>query len=77
MGWTSTGDPLTNVGVAFPSKESAIEYAKRNKYNYQVFDPEPERPVVRPIQSFKRAMTHHWDHTGIPVYEGDDPQNDK
>lgn len=70
QGWTSTGDPLSNMGMPFPTKEAAVEYAKRNGYEFSVVEPEAERKVVRPIVPFKRAMVHHWRHEA-PVYEAD------
>lgn len=66
MGWTSTSDPLSTLGMSFPSKEAAMEYATRNNYEYKVFEPEAEKQTVRNIAPFKRAMSHHWDHTGVP-----------
>lgn len=68
QGWTSTGDPLSNMGMAFPSKEAAIDYAKRYNYDYSVLEPEEEKQAVRPILPFKRAMVHHWRHES-PVYD--------
>lgn len=68
MGWTSTGDPLSNMGISFPSKEAAIEYAQRYGYEYSVKEPEVEKKAVRPIKPFKRAMVHHWRHEA-PVYD--------
>lgn len=66
MGWTSTSDPLSTLGMSFPSKVAAMEYATRNNYEYEVFEPEAEKQTVRNIAPFKRAMSHHWDHTGVP-----------
>ncbi|PXF46858.1 NADH dehydrogenase [ubiquinone] iron-sulfur protein 4, mitochondrial [Gracilariopsis chorda] len=71
MGWTSTGDPLSNMGMAFPTKEAAIQYAERNGYGFTVVEPAQEKPHLKPIAPFKRAMVHHWRHSGTPVYEGD------
>lgn len=70
MGWTSTGDPLSNMGMSFPSKEAAIAYAERNGYEFKVIEPEEEKQNVRPILPFKRAMVHHWRHEA-PDYSGD------
>lgn len=72
MGWTSTSDPLTNMGLSFPTKEAAIEYAERHGYPYSVAEPESEKPTVRKIAPFGRAMVHHWGHEGIPVYDDDE-----
>lgn len=71
-GWTSTGDPLSNVGIPFPTKEAAVEYAERNGYGFNVIEPEQEVANVRNIAPFQRAMVHHWRHQ-VPVYEEDEP----
>lgn len=69
-GWTSTGDPLSNMGMPFPTKEAAMKYAERNGFEYKVIEPEEEKQQVRRIAPFKRAMVHHWRHEA-PVYDGD------
>ncbi|XP_075157415.1 NADH:ubiquinone oxidoreductase subunit 18 [Haematobia irritans] len=40
MGWTSTGDPLSNMQVNFASPEEAITYCERNGWRWFV-----ERPA--------------------------------
>lgn len=69
-GWTSTGDPLSNMGMSFPTKEAAVAYAERNGFDFAVTEPEKERQSLRSIAPFKRAMVHHWRHEA-PVYDGD------
>eukprot|EP00173_Palmaria_palmata_P002748 Plantae.Rhodophyta-Palmaria_palmata.ctg28576.p1 GENE.Plantae.Rhodophyta-Palmaria_palmata.ctg28576~~Plantae.Rhodophyta-Palmaria_palmata.ctg28576.p1 ORF type:complete len:174 (-),score=11.59 Plantae.Rhodophyta-Palmaria_palmata.ctg28576:172-621(-) len=71
MGWTSTSDPLSTLGMTFPTREAAVEYAERNGYEYKVSEPEEEKQAVRNIAPFARSMSHHWDHTGVPVYDND------
>ncbi|PSC73174.1 NADH dehydrogenase [ubiquinone] iron-sulfur mitochondrial [Micractinium conductrix] len=38
MGWTSTADPLENVGrqLYFSSKEEAVTYAEKNGWEYEI-----------------------------------------
>ena len=36
MGWESSTDTLSEVVLEFSSKENAIEYAKKNKIEYEV-----------------------------------------
>jgi hypothetical protein len=72
MGWTST-DPLSNMGVNFPTKEAAVEYATRNGYPYTVFEPEAAKPAVRKIAAYGRSMVHHWNHPGLPEYDDEKP----
>lgn len=56
------------MGMPFPSKEAAVEYAQRYNYAYTVIEPEEEKLATRPIAPFKRAMVHHWRHEA-PVYD--------
>ncbi|EFN57098.1 hypothetical protein CHLNCDRAFT_143905 [Chlorella variabilis] len=49
IGWTSTADPLENVGrqLYFPSKDDAIAYAEKNGWSYEVqeyHNPNKARP---------------------------------
>lgn len=70
MGWTSTGDPLSNMGMNFPSKEAAVDYANRNGFGFVVYEPEQEKKNVRSISAYKKSMVHHWAHKA-PIYEQD------
>lgn len=56
------------MGMAFPSKEAAVEYAQRNGYDYSITLPEKEQKKVRKIEPFRRAMVHHWRHQ-VPEYD--------
>eukprot|EP00301_Raphidiophrys_heterophryoidea_P015865 c2477_g1_i1.p1 GENE.c2477_g1_i1~~c2477_g1_i1.p1 ORF type:complete len:164 (+),score=23.99 c2477_g1_i1:61-552(+) len=44
MGWTSTGDPLSNLNMKFTSKDAAIEFAKKMGWSFVVKElpPTPE-----------------------------------
>lgn len=46
MGWTSSGDPVSNMVLNFPTRESAVEYCERNKLQWFV-DEQPERKLRR------------------------------
>ena len=39
MGWESSTDTLSELKLEFSTKESAINYAKRNKIIFEVIDP--------------------------------------
>ncbi|KAM3720519.1 NADH dehydrogenase [ubiquinone] iron-sulfur protein 4 [Dirofilaria immitis] len=45
IGWSSTGDPLSNISMAmdFASKEDAIRYCETNNLNYEVIEPNERR----------------------------------
>ncbi|VDK60168.1 unnamed protein product, partial [Cylicostephanus goldi] len=38
IGWASSGDPLSNISMSlkFASKEDAIDFCKKNRWNYEV-----------------------------------------
>jgi NADH dehydrogenase (ubiquinone) Fe-S protein 4 len=46
MGWTSTADPLENVArssLQFFTKEQAIEFARKNGWEFEVVEPQARR----------------------------------
>ncbi|KOC66757.1 NADH dehydrogenase [ubiquinone] iron-sulfur protein 4, mitochondrial, partial [Habropoda laboriosa] len=47
MGWTSTGDPLSNVQVVFNTKEEAIAYCDKMKWKYYIQKPNINNPKPR------------------------------
>ena len=46
MGWESSDDTLSELNLEFPSKELALEYAKRNKINVEIKEPK-RRKIVK------------------------------
>ena len=38
MGWESSTDTLTELKLEFSTKELAIEYAKKNKINFEIIE---------------------------------------
>mmetsp|Transcript_10208 Transcript_10208/g.20595 ORF Transcript_10208/g.20595 Transcript_10208/m.20595 type:complete len:156 (-) Transcript_10208:3019-3486(-) len=72
MGWTSTGDPLSNAALQFTTREAAVEFAQRNGYRFVVEEPEDERENLRNFGAYGKSMVHQWRHSGIPVYAGDE-----
>lgn len=44
MGWTSTGDPMSNLVLNFPTKEDAIKFCDKNKLQWFV-EEQPERKL--------------------------------
>ena len=46
MGWESSTDTLNELNLKFSSKESAIEYAKKNKIKYELLDSN-DRKIVK------------------------------
>jgi hypothetical protein len=39
MGWTSTADPMSNVKLNFDTKDSAIAFAERNGWKFEIENP--------------------------------------
>ena len=46
MGWESSTDTLSELRLEFSSKESAIDYAKRNKIIFEVVEPK-QRKILK------------------------------
>lgn len=46
MGWTSSSDPVSNLTMTFPTKESAIAFCEKNKLQWFV-EEQPERQLRR------------------------------
>ncbi len=45
-GWISTKDTQSQVHIKFPTKETAIMFAQKNKIDYEVI--EPHNPTLKP-----------------------------
>ena len=46
MGWESSTDMLTEIKLEFSSKELALNYAKKNKIDFELIEPN-KRKVVK------------------------------
>ena len=46
MGWESSTDTLSELNLEFSSKDKAIEYAKKNKIEFEIVE-ENKRNVVK------------------------------
>ena len=46
MGWESSNDTYSELRLEFSSKELAIEYAKKNKIDFEIKEPK-KRKVVK------------------------------
>jgi hypothetical protein len=47
MGWTTSKDMLQEVKIKFPSEESAIAFAQKNKLTYEIIKPQPKKFLKR------------------------------
>ena len=46
MGWESSNDTFSELNLVFPSKDLAIEYAKKNKIDFELIEPK-KRKIVK------------------------------
>jgi len=46
MGWESSTDTLSEIKLEFSDMSLAIEYAKKNRINYEIIEPK-ERKIVK------------------------------
>ena len=47
MGWESSSDTLTELKLEFSTKELAINYAKKNKINFDLIEPKKRKTVKK------------------------------
>ena len=46
MGWESSTDTLTELKLEFSTKESAIDFAKKNKIDFELIEPQ-KRKIIK------------------------------
>ena len=47
MGWESSTDTLAEVKLEFLTKDTAVEYAKKNKIDFEVIEPQQRKTVKK------------------------------
>ena len=47
MGWESSTDTNSEIKLEFSSKELAIEYAKKNKINFELIEPKIRKIIKK------------------------------
>ena len=47
MGWESSSDMLAELNLEFSTKEMAIEYAKKNKIDFEVIEPLKRKTIKK------------------------------
>lgn len=63
MGWTSSGDMKQQIVLAFPSRDEAVDYARRNGIAYRVFEPHPRARTKKAYaDNFKFGRIGSWTH---------------
>jgi len=63
MGWTSSGDMLSQVRLFFETKEEAVAYAKKNGIACRVFESNKHEPIKKSYaENFKYGRVGSWTH---------------
>ena len=47
MGWETSSDTLSELNLEFSTKDLAIEYAKRNKIDFEIIEPQKRKTVKK------------------------------
>ena len=47
MGWETSKDTMSEVKLEFPSKEQAINYAKKNNIDYYIVEPQKTKLIKK------------------------------
>jgi NADH dehydrogenase (ubiquinone) Fe-S protein 4 len=47
MGWETSSDTLSELNLEFSSKELAIEYAKKNKIDFELIEPKKRKTIIK------------------------------
>lgn len=56
IGWTSSGDPQSNLQLDFSDKEAAIRFCKKNRWEYEVEEERKRKMISRPY-----GLIYSWD----------------
>ena len=47
MGWETSSNTLSELNLEFSTKELAIEYAKKNKIDYEIIEPQKRKNIKK------------------------------
>ena len=47
MGWETSSNTLSELNLEFSTKELAIEYAKKNKIDFEIVEPQKRKSVIK------------------------------
>jgi hypothetical protein len=47
MGWETSSNTLTELNLEFSTKKLAIEYAKKNKIDFEIIEPQKRKTVKK------------------------------
>ena len=47
MGWESSSNTLSELNLEFATKELAVEYAKKNKIDFEIIEPQKRKTIKK------------------------------
>ena len=47
MGWETNSNTLSELNLEFPTKELAVEYAKKNKIDFEIIEPQKRKTIKK------------------------------
>ena len=47
MGWETSSNTLSELNLEFSTKELALDYAKKNKINFEIIEPKKRKTVKK------------------------------
>ena len=47
MGWEKSSDTLSELNLEFTTKDLAIEYAKKNKIDFEIIEPQKRKTIKK------------------------------
>ena len=47
MGWETSTNTLSELNLEFTTKELAMEYAKKNKINFEIIEPQKRKTIKK------------------------------
>jgi hypothetical protein len=47
MGWESSSDTLAELKLEFSTRELAIDYAKKNKIDFEIIEPQKRKTIKK------------------------------
>jgi len=63
MGWTSSSDMKSQIKMSFPTKEEAVDYARRNGIPFVIREPKPRKNQPKSYSdNFRFGRIGSWTH---------------
>lgn len=66
MGWTSTGDSISNLQLEFDTADAAADFCRRNGYDYQIEGDMSDKTFVKKTYAenfkYRPPTSNSWDN---------------